>query len=153
MGAAIEDDNPARRVEHQALLMGEIVPYQFITMLEVQMLTLTNGSKPRSVMGDQPRIRSEFSNPFNALQTIYMGSHHPLPDADVGHVTLGIAPAVLLTSRLEQKWCMTILLEEYIEAIRVIEMGMGENRVIHASQVNSERLSILSEYARGTGVQ
>lgn len=145
MGAAIEDGNPARRVEHQALLMGEIIPYQFIAMLEVQMLALANGFKPHGGMRNQPYIWSEFRNSFNALQTICMSGHHPMLDADVDHVTLGIAPAVLLASRLEQKWCMIILLEEYIEAIRMIEMGMGENRVIHASQVNSERLSVLSE--------
>ena len=96
VGAAVEDDEPLGRLDDEALLVVEPVADKPVIGLQEEVLALADCLEALGVMAQEPCARCELQGAVDALDAQCLLLEKSSLDADVLHVTFGIAPARLL---------------------------------------------------------
>lgn len=96
VGAAVEDDESLGRLDDEALLVVEPVADKPVIGLQVEVLALADCLEALGVMAQESYVGCELQGAVDALDAQCLLLEKSSLDADVLHVTFGIAPACLL---------------------------------------------------------
>ena len=156
--AAVHDEQPLRRVEHQALFVVKAVVAVRAVFLDAQVRPLADAFEACGLVRHQVHVRGYLHVAFGVTDSVGEALQPSLADSDVlviGQLAekLVRVVAVLGGSLAQVEGRRLVEREESGHAVAVVVMRVAQNADVHLREVHPHHARVLRKQVRGAGIQ